>query len=41
MSNISELANVPQISFIENMTLLEADEQLKAEIGIASSRERV
>ena len=31
MSNISELANVPQISFIENMTLQETEEQLKAE----------
>ena len=29
MSNISELANVPQISFIENMTLQETEEQLK------------
>ena len=31
MSNISELANVPQISFIENMTLQETEEQLKVE----------
>ena len=31
MSNISELANVPQISFIENMTMQETEEQLKAE----------
>lgn len=31
MSNISELANVQQISFIENMTLQETEEQLKAE----------
>lgn len=29
MSNISELANVPEISFIENMTLQETEEQLR------------
>lgn len=31
MSNISELANVPEISFIENMTLQETEEQLRTE----------
>lgn len=31
MSDISVLANVPEISFIENMTLQETEEQLRAE----------
>lgn len=31
MSNISQLANVPEISFIESMTLQETEEQLRAE----------
>ena len=31
MSNISQLANVPEISFIENMSLAETEEQLRSE----------
>ena len=30
MSNISELASCPELNFIENMTLRETEEQLKA-----------
>ena len=30
MSNISELANCPELNFIENMTLRETEEQLRA-----------
>lgn len=30
MSNISELANCPELSFIENMTLAETEEQMRA-----------
>ena len=29
MSNIAELANTPELSFIENMTLQETEEQLR------------
>ena len=29
MSNISELANCPELSFIENMTLQETEDQLR------------
>lgn len=30
MSNISELDNCPELNFIENMTLRETEEQLRA-----------